>query len=499
MIKSQKKNQPVIFEINTRVWIKRFSENGKQISLHHVPDRYWEKLADAGIDFVWLMGIWQTNKETCKRYCLTKDLMQEYSRSLPDWKIEDVIGSPYAIDAYTVHSLLGSDEDVIKIKKKLNALGMKLILDFVPNHFGVFSRFLKQLPDIFIIGDEEVLIQAPEVFFSRGDNGYVFAHGRDPNFDPWQDTVQVNVFHDKARHFLTDTLVHITSLCDGVRCDMAMLLLNDIFFNTWKHILTKRGFKKPDKELWDSIIRTVRKKQKNFIFIAEAYWDTGWRLQQLGFDYTYDKELYDRLMYGSAHYIQSHLLAEEGYQKKLVRFIENHDEGRAINRFGIDRSRAAAVAISTIQGLCFFYDGQFEGNEKRLPVQLGREENKAVKRDFIEFYKILLGIRKNRIIQSGTWQLVWPVQAWEGNFTYNNFLTWMWSDKDARLLVVINYSDVKSQCRLVLNVPGKTPFIIFNDLLGSVSYKIETRDIIHHGLYIEQEGYGRHVFYFQTG
>lgn len=495
----QKKNHPVIYEINTRVWIKRFSKNGRQVSLNHIPDHYWERLAESGIDFVWLMGVWQTNKESCKTYCFTSDLMHEYSRGLPDWKTEDVIGSPYAIDTYCIHSTLGTNEDMIALKEKLNTLGMKLILDFVPNHFSAYTRLLKQLPDIFIIGDEEMLIQAPHIFFSQDGNNYIFAHGRDPNFDPWQDTVQVNTFCDKARHFLTETLIDIGLLCDGVRCDMAMLLLNEIFYNTWKHILLKRGFKKPDKEFWESTIRQVRKKHKDFIFIAEAYWDTGWRLQQMGFDYTYDKELYDRLLYGSAQYIQSHLMADQGYQKKSVRFLENHDELRAVSRFGEEKSKAAALVISTIQGLCFFYDGQFEGMERRLPVQLGREEKEAVKKDFVEFYSMLLEIRKSRIIQSGMWQLIWPVQAWEGNFTHNNFLAWLWTNKDARLLVVINYSDCKSQCRLLPGISGTTPFIIFNDLLGSVSYKIETRELIRKGLYIELEGYRGHIFYFQTG
>ncbi|MBN2532815.1 MAG: hypothetical protein JXB88_07990 [Spirochaetales bacterium] len=499
MMITKKKNSPVIYEINTRVWIKRFSQNGKSVSLKHIPDNYWEKLAEMGIDFIWLMGIWQTNKESTGTYCFTRDLVGEYSRSLPDWKEEDVIGSPYAIDIYNVHSTLGTNEDIMSIKEKLNTLGMKLILDFVPNHFSAFTRLLYELPELFIIGDEEARIQTPHVFFSRDDHDYIFAHGRDPNFDPWQDTVQVNSFHEKARCFLKDTLLDLTLLCDGVRCDMAMLLLNDIFFNTWKHILLKRGFKKPDMEFWDSIICQVRKRCKDFIFIAEAYWDTGWRLQQLGFDYTYDKELYDRLVNGSAHYIQSHLLAEQDYQKKSMRFIENHDEARAACLFGTEKSRAAALVINTIQGLCFLHDGQCEGKEKRLPVQLGREGEESVKREFIEFYRNLLEIRKSRIIQSGTWELIWPVQAWEGNSTYKNFLAWMWTHRDTHLLVVINYSDSRSQCRLLPVHSGTAPFIIFNDLSGSVSYKIETVDLIDNGLYIELEKYRSHILYFQTG
>ena len=498
MIISRKKTHPVIYEINTQVWIKRFSKNGKSVQIKDIPDTYWQGLAEKGIDFVWLMGIWQTNESACEKYCFTKDLMLEYSRSLPDWKKADVIGSPYAIDSYTVHKKLGTDEDIVALKKRLHKLGLKLILDFVPNHFSACTRYLHQVPELFISGGVENLTHRPDVFFTRDDDGYIFAHGRDPYFDPWQDTVQVNIFHQKTRDFLMKTLIDMTLLCDGVRCDMAMLLLNDIFYNTWAPILEKKDFRKPEKEFWDVAIQCVRKVESNFIFIAEAYWDTGWRLQQMGFNFTYDKELYDRLRYGSAHHIRSHLLAEEGYQRKSVRFIENHDEGRAVSLIGNEKSKAAAVVISTIQGLSFFYDGQFEGRKIKHPVQLGREGKETIHKDFIQFYRILLRIRQSRTLQSGTWRLIQPNQTRDGNTTHTNFLVWVWINNNSHLLVIINYSHIKSQCRLRLTVPETIPFIIFNDLLGGVSYKMKTKELLTHGLYIDREGYQSHIFYYKT-
>ncbi len=118
-------------------------------------------------------------------------------------------------------------------------------------------------------------------------------------FPPWKDTVQINFYSREARDFLIDILFNLTELCDGVRCDMAMLPLNNIFFNTWIGVIKKYGFEKPEKEFWEEAISAVKKKRQDFLFIAETYWDLEWQLQNLGFDFTYDKRLTDRLVAGN--------------------------------------------------------------------------------------------------------------------------------------------------------------------------------------------------------
>src|SRR5207302_3088107 len=108
----------------------------------------------------------------------------------------------------------------------------------------------------------------------------------------------------------------------------------------------------------------------DLLLIAEVYWDLEWRLQQLGFDFTYDKRLYDRLLHSPARDVAAHLTADDDYQRRSVRFIENHDEPRSASVFE-DRVTAAAVVMSTVQGMRFYYDGQFEGRRVHVPVQLG--------------------------------------------------------------------------------------------------------------------------------
>ena len=135
---------------------------------------------------------------------------------------------------------------------------------------------------------------------------------------------------------------------------MAMLMMNDVFTRTWGD----RVGPAPDTDYWPTVIPAVRAHHPGFLFLAEAYWDLEWALQQQGFDYCYDKRLYDRLAARTADAVRGHLLADLGYQEHLVRFVENHDEPRAAAAFGARQAPAAAVATLTQTGARLIHDGQ---------------------------------------------------------------------------------------------------------------------------------------------
>ena len=176
---------------------------------------------------------------------------------------------------------------------------------------------------------------------------------------------------------MIETISEIAEQCDGIRCDMAMLLLNNVFERTWG----ARAGEKPVNDYWTAIIPAIKEKHREFKFIAEAYWDLEWELQQQGFDYCYDKKLYDRMEHGDPESVRQHLLADFCYQQKMVRFIENHDEPRAAGSFSSGKGRAAAVAILTLMGAKLLHEGQFEGRKVRLPVFLGRRPDEPVDHD----------------------------------------------------------------------------------------------------------------------
>lgn len=319
-----------------------------------------------------------------------------------------------------------------------------------------------------------------------------FAHGKDPNFIAWQDTVQVNYFSKEARDFMLQSILDIAKVSDGIRCDMAMLAVNDVFEKTWEKVINEQNFKKPTEEFWKISIGTVKKQYPNFLFMAEVYWDMEWSLQQLGFDFTYDKRLLERLEYSDANSIRDHLRAEKIYQEKSVRFIENHDEKRAIESLGENRSKMGAIIISTILGMSFYYDGQFEGKIKRLPVQLGREPECVFNKDLKLFYEKLLLITKNKVFKNGDWHLIEP-QKGEDELSYNNILSWLWEYKEEKILVIINYSDYESSCHLKLNFGIKEKFV-FYDLLSDISYEREKNSLDRYGLFVKLLPYNAHIF-----
>ncbi len=105
---------------------------------------------------------------------------------------------------------------------------------------------------------------------------------------------------------------------------MAMLILPEVFERTWG--------RRPE-PFWPKAITSVRRQHPEFLFMAEVYWNLEWTMQQQGFDYAYDKRLYDRLREGHPQAVRGHLLAGLDYQNRLARFLENHDEPRAAATF----------------------------------------------------------------------------------------------------------------------------------------------------------------------
>jgi hypothetical protein len=275
---------------------------------------------------------------------------------------------------------------------------------------------------------------------------------------------------------------------------MAMLALNNVFYNTWMGVLNKRKIQKPEGEFWLEAIKTVKKKAPDFLMLAEVYWGLEQQLQKLGFDYTYDKNLTDLLFYNDIQGVKNHLHSDEEVQQKSIRFIENHDEQRAAAKFGKHRSLAAAAAISTIPGMKLYYDGQFEGKKIRTPIQFGTEPVEKTSEKIKSFYNKLLSITNCDIFKNGRWSLLEPapVDAW--NKSFENFFAWSWSLKDEIILTVINYSEETSHCRIKLGLSTNKDMLIFEDLLNDVKYSRAVYEIRTSGLFVELKSYKSHIF-----
>ncbi len=491
------KRHPVLFEINTRVFLNRFGTSAKRARLADVPLSYWESLATRGIELVWLMGIWKTSTSLIRQCCFEEGLRDSYDKALKDWTNDDVIGSPYAIDEYCINPSIATREELQEVRSQMHKLGMKLILDFVPNHLSADSVYIHDHPEVFLQCNNDLYTSDTHTYFKhKSVPDIIFAHGRDPFFPAWTDTIQINYYNEEARRFMIDRLQDIAELCDGVRCDMAMLILNNVFQNTWGGVLHESGYEKPTREFWHRAINGVNTTHPDFLFIAEAYWNLEWELQQLGFDFTYDKKLLDRLKNAPPESIRSHMFAEYPYQKKSVRFLENHDEERAIAALGRERSIAAAVVAATVPGMRFYHDGQFDGKKIKLPVQLGREPEEKPIKPIQDAYNKLLTILRNDIFHEGDWEIAEISPSWEANKSYRSILAWQWTLRHERILVVVNYAPSQSQCRIKLDLRGYDENFTLNDQWSGEQYYRSSEEAQHLGLFIELPPWGCHMLMY---
>ena len=479
---------PRIYEINVWPWLHFLSEKyNDEITLENIPDQFLDHELK-NTDAVWLMGVWERSPASKKIALEHPGLQKEYHNALYDFKDEDVVGSPYSVYYYQVDKNIGGIDGLTRIRKRLAEKQIKLILDYVPNHVSIDSLWTFE-SNLFIKGTLEDLMAHPYDYFSIGDS--VYAYGRDPNFPPWTDVIQINAFSPEARRKTINALLNIAGLCDGVRCDMAMLMTNKIFNRTWG----KKAGNIPDKEYWEEIIPAVKQKYSNFLFIAEVYWDMEWELQQQGFDFCYDKRLYERLVHENATSVRDHLKADWDYQSKLLRFIENHDELRAIEKFGREKSHGAALIALTLPGARLIYDGQTRGYKIKLPVQLGRPAVEQDDKSSIDFYQRLLNSIPGREFESASWVLCEIESVTSDDYSYSNIISYLWWINNNYRLIVVNYSPNPSKAHIKISpFHYDTHKWIFTDLLNQKSYKYNGEDLYKYGLYVELGAWNGHVF-----
>lgn len=357
---------PSLYQINTRVWLTGLSRNlGRSATLDDIPDTELDRLAQRGFDWIWLLSVWQTGAASQRVSRSIHGLRKEFEETLPDLREEDIAGSGFAITSYSVHSALGGDAALGRLRGRLRARGLKLMLDFVPNHTALDHPWAQVDPEYYVAGTEADLERAPQNYtrVARAGGDVILAHGRDPYFPGWTDTLQLDYGNPTTQGAMIAALMKIAAQCDGLRCDMAMLLLPEVFERTW-------GRRPPP--FWPRAIRCVRERLPDFRFLAEVYWDLEWVLQQQGFDYAYDKRLYDRLRDRHARPVREHLHAGLDYQERLARFLENHDEPRAAATFPPAVHEAAAIITFLSPGLSFFHHGQFDGRLTRISPHLVR-------------------------------------------------------------------------------------------------------------------------------
>jgi glycosidase len=490
-----------LMELNTRVLL---GEIGPRATLDDLPDALLDRLKAQGFDWIWMLGAWQTGPAGRQVARENAEWRRRFAEELPGFTEADICGSPFAIRAYSVHADFGGDAALARWRDRLRRRDLRLLLDFVPNHTALDHPWTQSHPEYYIHGSEDDLAREPQNYqrIPTGRGSAVLAHGRDPYFSGWPDTLQLNYRHPGFRQAMIEELKAIAERCDGVRCDMAMLLLPDVIAQTWgDRSRPADGAAPADGLFWPEAVAAVRARRPDFQLLAEVYWDREWALQEQGFDATYDKRLYDRLHGGDASGVRGHLSGALDFQRRCARFMENHDEDRAAAVFPPGQYEAAALVTFLTPGLRFFHDGQFEGRRLRTSIHLTRRAAEAPDAVVAAFYERLLACLQRPEVRGGRWRLLTCRQAWDGNSTWDRFIAFAWDDDAGRRsLICVNYGPTQGQCYVELPADewhgGKWSL---RDLMGDANYQRDGDDLAAHGLYLDVPGWKGQVFEAMRG
>jgi len=388
---------PLVYQLDARVSLAQHSrKTGRRITLEDLPDEEeFETWSNYHFDAVWFMGVWETGERSRSLALNKHPLIDEWKGVLANWTPADVIPSPFSVARYSVAEALGGEVALAKFRERLARRDIKLILDFVPNHTAPEHEWVKTNREFYIAIPKDRHQEMDKAAYCRTEDGEHLGCGRDPNSPPWSDTLQLNFANADLRRALITVLRRIATQCDGVRCDMAMLMLKDVFNGIWGKLAGEMTA-----EFWDVAIAEVKEIAPDFLFVAEAYWGTELHLQRLGFDFTYDKRLYDMILRGDLTAAKRHLGVNSEFARKLVRFTENHDESRAAAAFAAN-NKAASLLTLTLTGLRLIHEGQLEGLRLKQSLYLARRFEEEPDCDVRLFYDRLLGIINNPAITQG--------------------------------------------------------------------------------------------------
>src|SRR5262245_23121502 len=253
---------PSLYQINTRVWLTELSRTlGRCATLDDISDASLDRLAAQGFGWVWMLSVWQTGDAARQVSCSNPEWLRDFQETLPDLREEDIAGSGFAVTSYTVHQALGGDGALARLRERLRQRGLRLMLDFVPNHMGLGHAWVEDHPEYFVHGTEVDLARAPQnyIWVKRAQGDLLLAHGRDPFFPGWPDSLQLNYGNPATQEAMIRELMKLAGQCDGVRCDMAMLVLPDVFERTWG--IRAAAF-------WPQAIQRLRECAPDFCFMA---------------------------------------------------------------------------------------------------------------------------------------------------------------------------------------------------------------------------------------
>lgn len=467
-----------LLEITTRPFLRILSEKYSRpiTKISEIPESEFDEWKKMGFEWIWMMGIWQIGEYGLNHDRTRPNKIQKYNEICPDWKPEDVIGSPYAIVSYTINPELGKEEDILWLRKQLNQRGMKLMLDFVPNHTAFDSieitkdkklEYFVHFPDNMDIKDANLT----EEKFDELYGPHKIAFAGSSGFKPWTDVAQLNYMNEEMRNSRIQILLKMASQCDGIRCDVAFAVLNDIFWGKWHFELEKCGYHKLKTEFWSDAISEVKKKYANCVFLAESNYDSDGSLGKCGFDYVYNRIIFTELEKTKPDYLtRIRKVINDPEISRYAQMIENHDEKRSLKTYSYDpkKEHCAAVICLTLPGLRLINQDQWCGYKYEIGVHLRRAVKEKPNEEFVSFYEKLFNILEKDILKDGNYSV-----NNENDFSKDSsILSWKYEKNGNFVSVFANFSDSPIDVMYKFNKANKSVNEV-TDLFNNKSIKLE--------------------------
>ncbi|GJQ32558.1 MAG: hypothetical protein HBSAPP04_13970 [Ignavibacteriaceae bacterium] len=401
----------VMIAKNTLVWLDQLSRKySKKIdTLDKIPDEELDNLQRWNFNALWLIGVWE--------------------RSTASAKIKQFCGNPeaassaYSLFDYDIAWELGGEKAYENLRDRCALRGIKLASDMVPNHTGIYSRWIIEHPEYFIQASEppypnytftgpnlsdhpDIELRIEDRYYTREDAAVVFQHidrrsgkiryiyhGNDGTNMPWNDTAQLNLLDPVVREELINTIKKVASKFSIIRFDAAMILSKKHYQRLWfpapgqggaipsrsDYAISKQTFHKMmPKEFWRDVVDRFNEDMPNTLLLAEAFWlMEGYFVRSLGMHRVYNSAFMHMFMKEEndkyRKLIKNTIEFDPEILKRYVNFMSNPDEETAINQFGKgDKYFGICVMMATLPGLPMFAHGQIEGFTEKYGMEYRR-------------------------------------------------------------------------------------------------------------------------------
>lgn len=400
----------VIIAKNTYVWLDQLSKKyARPIRrLNEIPDEELDQLARWNFTGLWLIGVWE-------RSSASKRIKQINGNS-------DAVSSAYSLYDYEIAAELGGEEAFQDLNRRAWQRGIRLAGDMVPNHMGIYSKWVIEHPEFFIQSEHppypnyrftgpdlseqhDVELRIEDGYWSRSDAAVVFQrvdkrngevrylyHGNDGTSMPWNDTAQLNLIRADVREAVIGTIFHVARKFSVIRFDAAMTLAKKHYQRLWypmpgtsgvpsrqDHALSRAEFDAlfPN-EFWREVVDRINREMPQTLLLAEAFWlMEGYFVRTLGMHRVYNSAFMHMLMKEEngkfRALLRNTLEFNPEILKRYVNFMSNPDEQTAVEQFGKDdKYFGVALLMVTLPGLPMFAHGQVEGYREKYGMEYQR-------------------------------------------------------------------------------------------------------------------------------